>query len=101
MFGFARNRRWLDQLLHTHDTPQRTAAAYAHANSALIAWTMGVNHSTKGTETVNAINNLALITGNIGRTGASPFKHAGRRRPVIGQRRPELLDGVQSGDEAR
>ena len=22
-------RRWLDQLLHTHDTPQRTAAAYA------------------------------------------------------------------------
>ena len=31
---------------------------------------MGVNHSTKGTETVNAINNLALITGNIGRAGA-------------------------------
>jgi uncharacterized protein (DUF2062 family) len=24
-----RLRRWLDQLLHTHDTPQRTAAAYA------------------------------------------------------------------------
>lgn len=24
-----RARRWLDQLLHTHDTPQRTAAAYA------------------------------------------------------------------------
>jgi len=24
-----RVRRWLDQLLHTHDTPQRTAAAYA------------------------------------------------------------------------
>jgi uncharacterized protein (DUF2062 family) len=22
-------RRWLDQLLHTHDTPQRTAVAYA------------------------------------------------------------------------
>lgn len=22
-------RRWLDQLLHTHDTPERTAAAYA------------------------------------------------------------------------
>src|SRR5215207_1476664 len=26
---FPRMRRWLDQLLHTHDTPQRTAAAYA------------------------------------------------------------------------
>jgi uncharacterized protein (DUF2062 family) len=24
-----RTRRWLDQLLHTHDTPQRTAAAFA------------------------------------------------------------------------
>src|SRR6516162_5962711 len=24
-----RIRRWLEQLLHTHDTPQRTAAAYA------------------------------------------------------------------------
>jgi uncharacterized protein len=24
-----RVRRWLDQLLHTHDTPQRTAVAYA------------------------------------------------------------------------
>jgi uncharacterized protein len=25
----ARLRRWFEQLLHTHDTPQRTAAAYA------------------------------------------------------------------------
>ena len=25
----ARVRRWLEQLLHTHDTPRRTAAAYA------------------------------------------------------------------------
>jgi len=24
-----RTRRWLDHLLHTHDTPERTAAAYA------------------------------------------------------------------------
>ncbi|MEP6916582.1 MAG: DUF2062 domain-containing protein [Acidobacteriota bacterium] len=29
LFGSARVRGWLDQLLHTHDTPQRTAAAYA------------------------------------------------------------------------
>lgn len=26
---FPRTRRWLDQLLHTHDTPHRTAAAFA------------------------------------------------------------------------
>ena len=29
MLGSARIRRWLEQLLHTHDTPERTAAAYA------------------------------------------------------------------------
>src|SRR5215208_8002066 len=29
MLGSVRGRRWLDQLLHTHDTPERTAAAYA------------------------------------------------------------------------
>lgn len=29
MVGFSRIRSWLEQLLHTHDTPHRTAAAYA------------------------------------------------------------------------
>jgi assimilatory nitrate reductase catalytic subunit len=56
----------------------RTALLYANARAAFIGWTMGVNHSSKGTETVNAINNLALITGNIGRTGASPFSITGQ-----------------------
>jgi anaerobic selenocysteine-containing dehydrogenase len=56
----------------------RTAALYAAARAAFIAWTMGVNHSSKGTETVNAINNLALITGNIGRAGAAPFSITGQ-----------------------
>jgi len=60
------------------DTLYRTASIYAGARAALIAWTMGVNHSSKGTETVNAINNLALITGNIGRPGAAPFSITGQ-----------------------
>jgi assimilatory nitrate reductase catalytic subunit len=51
---------------------------YAGARAAFIGWTMGVNHSSKGTETVNAINNLALITGNIGRAGAAPFSITGQ-----------------------
>jgi assimilatory nitrate reductase catalytic subunit len=55
-----------------------TALRYANARAPFIGWTMGVNHSTKGTETVNAINNLALITGNIGKTGASPFSITGQ-----------------------
>ena len=57
---------------------RRVAMLYAKAKAAFIGWTMGVNHSTKGTETVNAINNLALITRNIGRTGASPFSITGQ-----------------------
>ena len=57
---------------------QRTAFLYARARAAFVAWTMGVNHSTKGTETVNAINNLALITGQIGRPGAAPFSITGQ-----------------------
>ena len=56
----------------------KTALLYGKAKAAFIGWTMGVNHSTKGTETVNAINNLALITGNIGRSGASPFSITGQ-----------------------
>jgi assimilatory nitrate reductase catalytic subunit len=57
---------------------RRTAHLYATAHAPFIGWTMGVNHSTKGTETVNAINNLALITGNVGRAGASPFSITGQ-----------------------
>jgi anaerobic selenocysteine-containing dehydrogenase len=56
----------------------RTAFLYARAKAAFIGWTMGVNHSSKGTETVNAINNLALITGQIGRPGAAPFSITGQ-----------------------
>jgi anaerobic selenocysteine-containing dehydrogenase len=57
---------------------RKTALLYGTAKAGFIGWTMGVNHSTKGTETVNAINNLALITGNIGRSGASPFSITGQ-----------------------
>jgi len=56
----------------------KTALLYGHAAAPFIGWTMGVNHSTKGTETVNAINNLALVTGKIGRCGASPFSITGQ-----------------------
>ena len=60
------------------DVIHRTASLYARARAAFIGWTMGVNHSSKGTETVNAINNLAIITGNIGRPGAAPFSITGQ-----------------------
>jgi anaerobic selenocysteine-containing dehydrogenase len=57
---------------------ERVAALYGQAKAAFIGWTMGVNHSTQGAATVTAINNLALITGNIGRAGAAPFSITGQ-----------------------
>ena len=54
------------------------ARLYAGADKALSAWTMGVNQSSIGTDTVSAINNLALITGNIGKEGAAPFSITGQ-----------------------
>ena len=56
----------------------RTARLYGKAKAAFIGWTMGVNHSTQGAATVTAINNLSLITGNIGRSGAAPFSITGQ-----------------------
>lgn len=56
----------------------QAALMYGRAKAPFIGWTMGVNHSTQGTETVNAINNLALLTGNIGKVGASPFSITGQ-----------------------
>ncbi len=56
----------------------KTAFAYGRAKAGFIGWTMGVNHSTLGTVTVSALCNLALLTGNIGRVGASPFSITGQ-----------------------
>lgn len=72
---------------------RRVALLYANAKAAFIGWTMGVNHSTKGTETVNAINNLALITGNIGRKGASPFSITGQCN-AMGTREAGFTSGI-------
>lgn len=57
---------------------EQVADLYGRAKAAFIGWTMGVNHSTQGAVTVAAINNLALLTGNIGRNGAAPFSITGQ-----------------------
>jgi assimilatory nitrate reductase catalytic subunit len=71
----------------------RTAYLYGSAKAAFIGWTMGVNHSTQGAETVNAINNLALVTGNIGRVGASPFSITGQCN-AMGTRETGFTSGL-------
>jgi len=54
------------------------ARTIAGAERCTIAWTMGVNHSVQGTHTVTLINTIALLTGNVGRPGASPFSITGQ-----------------------
>ena len=54
------------------------ARLFGRAEAPFIGWTMGVNHSTQGAETVNAICNLSLVTGKIGHSGASPFSITGQ-----------------------
>ena len=57
----------------------RTAAVtLGRARRAFVAWTMGVNHSVQGTETVTLLNTLCLLTGNVGRLGAAPFSITGQ-----------------------
>ncbi len=62
----------------SQDEIHKTAFLYGRAKAGFIGWTMGVNHSTIGTATVNAICNLALLTGKIGRTGSAPFSITGQ-----------------------
>ncbi|MCA9138925.1 MAG: molybdopterin-dependent oxidoreductase, partial [Planctomycetales bacterium] len=45
------------------------AESIGEAKAASLWWTMGVNQSYQGTRTAQAMINIALITGNIGRPG--------------------------------
>lgn len=47
----------------------RAAETIGRASAASLWWTMGVNQSYEGTRTAQAIINISLITGNIGRAG--------------------------------
>ena len=54
------------------------ARTIGRAERCVLAWTMGVNHSVQGTMTVTLLNTLAVLTGNIGRPGASPLSITGQ-----------------------
>ena len=60
------------------DTIRNVARVYAKAASAMTIWTMGINQSTHGSDGVVAINNLNLITGNIGKPGGSSLSITGQ-----------------------
>ncbi len=52
------------------ETINRVASAYAESNSTVISWTMGITHHAHGVQNVQAIANLALLRGMVGRPGA-------------------------------
>ncbi len=60
------------------DTIRNVARLYAKADSGMNIWTMGINQSTHGSDGVVGINNLSLITGNIGKPGGTSLSITGQ-----------------------
>ncbi len=60
------------------DTIRQVARLYAKADSAMSIWTMGINQSTHGSDGVANINNLNLVTGNIGKPGGTSLSITGQ-----------------------
>jgi len=60
------------------DTIRNVARIYAKAPAAMSIWTMGINQSTHGSDGVANINNLNLITGNIGKPGGTSLSITGQ-----------------------
>ena len=75
------------------------AQVYGRAGSAAIFWAMGITQSSHGTDNVQALANLALLTGNFGKPGSGV-------NPLRGQNNvqgacdlgglPNVLTGYQS-----
>ena len=64
------------------DTIRNVARLYAKAGAAMSIWTMGINQSTHGSDGVCAINNLNLITGNIGKPGGTSLSITGQNNAM-------------------
>jgi len=75
------------------------ALIFGMAPSALTLWSMGVNQSTVGVRKNNAIINLHLATGKIGKPGSGPFSLTGQPNAMGGREvggLSHLLPGYRS-----
>lgn len=70
--------RVADQTGLTVGAIYRCAETIARGRAVSFWWTMGVNQSHEATRTAQAIINLALMTGNIGRRGTGPNSITGQ-----------------------
>src|SRR5690606_13394594 len=66
------------------DLIRHVARLYARAGAAMSIWTMGINQSTHGSDGVANINNLNLVTGNIGKPGYSGGRWHEATNPMTG-----------------
>ena len=74
----------------------RAAQTIAKGKAVSFWWTMGVNQSHEGTRTAQAIINLALMTGNIGRPGTGANSITGQCN-AMGSRLFANITGLPAG----
>ncbi len=75
------------------------ALIFGKAERAMSLWSMGVNQSTVGVHKNNAIHNLHLATGKIGKPGCGPFSLTGQPNAMGGREiggLAHLLPGYRS-----
>jgi len=61
------------------------AALWFAENKTMSFWTMGMNQSTSGTDKNNALLNLHLATGQVGKAGCGPFSLTGQPNAMGGR----------------
>jgi len=61
------------------------AALWFAENKSLSFWTMGMNQSTSGSDKNNALLNLHLATGQVGKPGCGPFSLTGQPNAMGGR----------------
>jgi sulfite reductase (NADPH) flavoprotein alpha-component len=64
---------------------RKTAQWIAESENVMSCWTMGLNQSIHGTWNTNAMCNLHLATGTIGRAGNGPFSLTGQPNAMGGR----------------
>jgi len=80
------------------------ALIFGKAERAMSLWSMGVNQSTVGVHKNNAIHNLHLATGKIGKPGCGPFSLTGQPNAMGGREiggLSHLLPGYRSIQDPR
>jgi len=68
------------------DQIKKIALMFAEASATTSFWCMGLNQRIRGVWANNLVSNLHLLTGHIGKTGASPFSLTGQPNACGGVR---------------